>query len=137
MRAMKQLSLRDEILLEACEDDVALSAILWALREDFQISDEHERRVETMAILSELLHSGLVEAGNFVRVGNLEGWNTNPMEAMRRKDSYLLFDAWKLSAAQTLCRIEAEWNALGREPRAGDIAYFVGTARGKQGTKTL
>ena len=35
------------------------------------------------------------------------------------------FEAWHVSPDEAIARIDAEWDALGREPRAGEIASFA------------
>lgn len=35
------------------------------------------------------------------------------------------FEAWHLSPDEAIARIDAEWIALGREPRSGEIASFA------------
>jgi len=95
------------LIAEAKEDEVGLWLIIATLRNEFGVTDAHQRRLETIGIVMKLLESGEVSAGyyNLDRSG-IEVWD-KPIE-------------------ECVKRIEKEWTALGREPNIGDIVVFVG-----------
>jgi hypothetical protein len=108
--------IKNGIFQEFHEDDVGLWSILWDVRyalnggtypgpgEDR--SDPREVRRLTMSLVRELLESGKVWAGFPTPDGRG-------------------FVPWKLTPDEAVARINAAWDALGREPNIGDIVWFA------------
>lgn len=67
-------------------------------------------REKVLHIVRDLLDAGLIDAGFPADHGRWESWNLSP--------------------AETMSRIEAEWDALGHPPTIGDIVWFVSTIEG-------
>jgi len=107
MNEPKLTKIKKELFLE-CEDDwVELWWILAKLRKAYGENFNQEKMRElTLEIVADLLVSGKIEAGWPTAEG---GW-----------------EPWKLSPAAVLARIEAEWDALGKDPNIGsEIVWFT------------
>lgn len=111
METLDIARLERELLEECAEDHLGLWSVIWPLREEFGIEGEDERRGITLRMLTDLLGAGLIHAGI--------------------PDGRTRFNAWNLSATESLKRIEREWNELDREPDIGDIVWFDITENGK------
>lgn len=111
METLDIARLERELLEECAEDHLGLWSMIWPLREEFGIEDEGERREITLRMLTDLLRAGLMRAGF--------------------PDGRERFDAWNLSATESLKRIEREWDDLDREPNIAEIAWFDVTEKGK------
>lgn len=103
--------LEKELLEESSEDYLGLWEFVWHLREELGIKDPDKRREIAMTMVRDLLGERLMRAG-------VPGSRTR-------------FDAWPLSADESIERIEREWDKLNGEPNIGDVAWFDITERGK------
>lgn len=85
----------------------ALPKITWEIRNTSGRNfDQGKTRELTLEIIGDLLASGKMESGWPTADG---GW-----------------ESWKLSQVAALTRIEAEWDALGKEPNIGsEIVWFT------------
>ncbi|MEW6248946.1 MAG: hypothetical protein AB1555_19925 [Nitrospirota bacterium] len=98
----------------------AWDAELGAQLEERELAiDQKLVREKVLQILRDLLEAGLIEAGCPTEDGKWESWSLSP--------------------ADTMNRIQAEWEALGHEPGLGDVAWFISTMEGdrvlSQGTE--
>ncbi|HZT78802.1 MAG TPA: hypothetical protein VFA26_01160 [Gemmataceae bacterium] len=116
MMDMKQLKM--EILQECKEDHVGLWAILFAVRQGLAGErgqsagvDPQEARRITLELIREFLQSGLIQAGFPTPDGRG-------------------FTPWRMAPDEVLTRVNAEWDALGREPNIGEIVWFTTTEKG-------
>jgi hypothetical protein len=98
-----------DILIIAHEDAIGLWHVIDIVHDAFPGASHHDIQEVTLRIIRNLLDQGLVQAG---------------FPDGRR------FDAWKQSSAETVTRIKAEWDAIGREPRLGEIVWFNTTEKG-------
>ncbi|PSQ82733.1 MAG: hypothetical protein BRD40_02535 [Bacteroidetes bacterium QS_1_65_9] len=69
-------------------------------------------REKTLGFLEEMLHNGRIRAGH--------------PDGERRR-----FVAWPFDAQEAVARIRTEWEALGRDPKLGEIVWFTATDRGE------
>ncbi len=112
------MTVRNSILIECHEDYVGLWSILKSIRFNSQQKlNASESRRETMKLIEELLKEGLIEPGMFANNGN--------------------FEIWQLSTTDIIAKIEAEWDALGRDPTIADIVWFITTEKGDREVKLL
>lgn len=72
--------------------------------------DQNLVRKEVLHVVRDLLEAGLIDAGFTADHGRWESWNLSP--------------------AETMSRIEAEWDALGHSPNIGDVVWFISTIEG-------
>lgn len=104
---------RDELeqkLMDELEDDyVGLWSIFRDVREAHPTSPADLVKRLTLALLEKWLNSGQIEVGSF-----------DPPGGER-------FVCWSLRPAETIERIRREWDALGRDPDIGEIAWFTKT----------
>jgi len=134
MRALSDL--HKEILIRCSDDDVGLWEVVRVVVRDFVRQQpggsefleliystntgdgsqlvERERAIDpnlvrerVLQVIRDLLDAGLIDAGFPGKQGTWESWNLSPAETMRR--------------------IEAEWDALGHPPTIGDIVWFIST----------
>jgi len=103
-----------ELIAEAKEDEVGLWLVIAKVRKQLGVSDDHAVRESTMLCVRRLLESNEVEAGYY----NPDGAGV---------------EIWKLDVGEVIARIEAGWEALGREPNIGEVVVFVGCRRGSGG----
>lgn len=108
--------IRNSLLIESAEDYVGLWTIPRQLRLYSEETDELKLRRKTLQIIEELLNDELIQPGQF-------------------KDRN--FELWKLSPVETIARIEAEWDALGRDPNIGEIVWFIATEKGEREVNLL
>lgn len=88
---------------EAEEDYIGLWAVVWTVRDARQESGLEEIRALSMGLIGMMLDNGFV-AGDLSKDGFVP-WPDRRAEVVLR-------------------RIEREWDALGREPTIGEIAWF-------------
>ena len=100
--------IRRALVEEARGDVVGLWAVLWQVRHGMPLLTAEEAKRTTLAIVHEALEEGVV-AGGFVR----------------RDEHTAEFVPWRSLPDEAVARIEREWNALGRDPRLGEVAWFV------------
>lgn len=105
--------LEKDLLAEAAEDHRGLWVFLWPLSEEFGVEDPEERRKIAQEMVSGLLKDGLIRAGFPTPDGTG-------------------FEPWDLSADEAIARVASEWDALGREPDIGDVAWFEITDEGRK-----
>lgn len=108
MRDIEEI--KNVLLTECSVDYVGLWEVMAHVEYGLKHSNPQEVRELTMKLVGELLHEGLIKAGDPKDTGG--------------------FVAWKLSPEETVKRIRDEWNALGREPNLGDIVWFTTTEAG-------
>lgn len=96
-----------ELIAEAKADEVGLWFIIAKIRDECGVSDRAELRFAALDCIRKLLDSGEIAAGYYSPDG---------------KGIHI----WKLSPADIILRITAEWDALEHEPNIGDIVVFVG-----------
>ena len=101
--------LKRQFLVEGLDDHIGLWAILWELQD---LPNDDVRRRETMALVEEFLINRWFEAGFPTSDGRG-------------------FDPWHSTPDVSVARINAEWDALGREPNIGEIVWFNLTAAGE------
>lgn len=107
MKTLDLAKVKKELLVECEEDHVGLWSIIRHLRITFGENLDADRvRAAVMEIVADLLRSGTVKAGFPAPDGRG-------------------FEPWDLSPGAVIARIEAEWDALGREPTIGDIVWFT------------
>jgi hypothetical protein len=108
--------LKNQLLAECREDHVGLWSLIWQIRsalnegeypvQEKDRTDPREIRHQTLELVRELLDSGLVQVGYPTPDGRS-------------------FQPWSLPSSAILERIKSEWDALGREPDIGEIAWFT------------
>ncbi|WP_164928458.1 hypothetical protein [Gloeobacter violaceus] len=103
-------SVHNSILVESCEDYVGLWSVVWHFHKLLKQHDSTKIRYQTLQIIEELLREGLIQAGSFSSDGSFVVWEIQPIEVIKR--------------------IENEWDALGRDPNLGEIAWFEATEKG-------
>ena len=89
---------------EAQQDYVGLWQVTGTVMHNFKLSEASKIREMTLTIVRQLLDSGLC-AVDLAPGGRCTPWSDQEPESVVR-------------------RIEAEWNALGRDPDIGDIVWF-------------
>lgn len=99
------------LLISCSADWVGLWVVTGEAREWFGASTENQLRADTRRLLEPLLVNGLIEAGE--------------LDLDRGE-----FESWSDQGAAALERVFTEWEAHGREPSIGDIAWFQATAEG-------
>jgi hypothetical protein len=115
---VKLTELQREILLAATEEYAGLWVAIFEARAEHPELDVEEIRGAVIDSLDDLLHLGLLEAGDVTADGRG-------------------FVPWPLSATQIISRIQAEWDTLGREPNIGDIVWFRATEIGEQAVSAM
>lgn len=112
-----------ELLAECKEDHVGLWEVVWSTRfllnreeppggDKDHAAQEDVRRM-TLRVLKELLEEGLVQAGFPAPDGRG-------------------FQPWPMPPSEVVARVQSEWDALGREPNIGEIAWFTTTVAGDE-----
>lgn len=105
--------IENELMTECREDHVGLWAVISSVRDRFEeMSDAESHRV-TLGIIRDLLASGRIGAGQFVR-----------------RSEGLIFEFWPLSPDEAVERIRSEWSALGRDPIPGEIVWLTSLEHG-------
>ena len=96
---------------EAQRDYVDLSRVVAAVREAAPELDEGGRRDAVLALVALLLARGLV-IGTFRQVSAVSApdW---------------LFERWPDARDELLARLRRDWEALGRDPEEGELAWVV------------
>lgn len=97
------------IVAEAQSDIVGLWAIHWEVRQRMPRLQPRDAKSATLAIVAEVLGERSLVAGEF----------------RDRDEATAVFEPWSLGATESVARISAEWDALGREPNLGDIVWLV------------
>jgi hypothetical protein len=115
MLNVQSMSTRNSVLMECDEDYVGLWSILRDIYRDNLNIDSLKARRKTLDLIKELMQDKLIQPGMFTGNAN--------------------FELWKLSPQETITRIEAEWDALGREPNIGEIVWFITTEKGEKVVK--
>lgn len=107
MNATVLADIKKNLLLECEEDWVALWKISWEIKNaSGQNFNQEKLRELTLGIVVDLLATGKIEAGWPTAEG---GW-----------------EPWRLCPGAVLTRIEAEWDALGKDPNIGnEIVWFT------------
>ena len=105
----------NEILLAGSDDWVYLAEALRIVEVNTGEHPSSAMRI-TLDIVRELLEGDLVQVGDVTDVG---------------------FQAWKMSTDECLRRIEAECEALGREPSLGEICWLQNTEAGNRIVKNF
>lgn len=112
---MPTLSNLERLTLVRCADDhTGLWEIIRDVRSSLPDATAGEIQTKTLEILESLLQQGLIQAGF----------------SLGRK-----FDPWLFSVRDTLDRIRTEWDAHGRDPSLGEVAWFSITPNGTERLK--
>jgi hypothetical protein len=110
---MPMEDLRRTFLREARSDDVGLWLLVRWVRDALGPDcNADEVREKTLGFLEEMLRNGRIRAGH--------------PDGERRR-----FVAWPFDAQEAVARIRTEWEALGREPKLGEIVWFTATDHGE------
>lgn len=126
--------------LSACAVDYQdLSGLIDDARETVGEVSERELRALVMRAITDLLRDGLLEPGfpegmEHPNVRHLKGVEDVDAELTRfcsREPESWSFEPWAVSAQEALIRIDALWDALGREPEWNEICWFRATDKGK------
>jgi hypothetical protein len=102
---------RLDLLVRAAHDEVGLWEV-WRVVQRHRRTDRDSQRAEALAALEDLLEAGYLKAGQFSRD---EGWTW-----------------WEKPTDQIIRQLDQDWQALGRDPDLGDIAWFTSTPAGDQ-----
>lgn len=104
----------EAVLAELRDDHADLWKLLWIVKAEAELDEAMPKTVrqESLAVIAALLEGGYVHPG-----------------APRGRES---FSPWPLDATDALARIEREWDALGRDPDIGEIAWFDLTDKGQE-----
>ncbi|NUQ78197.1 MAG: hypothetical protein HUU21_32095 [Polyangiaceae bacterium] len=106
----------DEILMLGLDDWIQVSEIASAARTVGGAVTQGEVQRLSLDIIRAVIKEGLMTVGDVTTQG---------------------FQAWALSAEESLERIEREWIALGRNPSLGDICWLSNTEEGDKRARTL
>jgi hypothetical protein len=106
MQTLEQLS--EELVTEACQDEVGLWLVVSAVRDELLIQAPVDVKTSSLEIVRRMLESGRVEAGYY----NPDGSGVT---------------RWKEPISSVLSKIADGWTLLGREPDIGEVVVFVGT----------
>jgi len=118
---MQKISDLYKDILLSCEDDYTrLDEIIYDVKKFFNVTSAQEIQNKTLEVIKDLLGLGFIEVSE--TTGGKDGEGFNP---------------WNLSPKESIDRIKKEWDALGREPNIGDIAWFLITLKGKQELRKL
>ena len=106
----KSERIKNVLLTECMVDYVGLWEAISHV--EYGLSDASAQKVRevTMDLIGELMHEGLVKAGDLNEISGFVPWQHNPEEALKR--------------------ISDEWSALGHEPNLGDIVWLTTTEAG-------
>lgn len=108
--SISRTSPRSRVLQHGLEDWVGLWVVVRFLREAAPEASSSEIRTMTLALIRELLDQQLMQLGFPQADGSF-----SPLDA---------------PTADTIARIDAEWQHLGREPTIGDIVWLENTDQG-------
>jgi hypothetical protein len=111
MQTLEQLS--QELVTEACRDEVGLWLIVRAVRDDLLVQAPEDVKATCLEVVRRMLESRRVEAGHYKPDGS---------GVVR----------WKSPTSSVLSKISAEWTLLGREPDIGEVVVFVAAEAGQQ-----
>jgi hypothetical protein len=103
---MTREEVRDRFVEECKDDHVGLWQLVNAVQLDLGVRDRQEIRNATLELVRDLLAKYHVRAGA-------------PGPDWRN------FVPWELTPAEAIARICQEWDALGKDPDIGDIAWFT------------
>jgi len=97
-------------VVEGLDDYVGLWEWVDKVRSRCPDLEDDAVRTKVLELAGELMHQNAIRAGALTRDGG--------------------FDAWELTPAEALERIEREWIELGRDPNIPDICWFINTEHG-------
>lgn len=97
-------------LVEGLDDYVGLWQWVRRVRDRWPDLADDAVRSKVLELVGELMRRNAIRAGALTRDGG--------------------FDAWELTPAEALERIEREWIELGRDPNIADICWFNNTELG-------
>lgn len=100
------------LIEEAQTDTVGLWAVLWQVREEMPSLTSDEAKQATLAVVR----------------GAIGGEHIVPGEFADQDEDTMVFVPWRLSATESMARIEREWASLGRDPNPGEVVWFVDPA---------
>jgi hypothetical protein len=109
MQTLEQLS--EELVTEACRDEVGLWLVVRAVRDDLLVQAPADVKTTSLEVVRRMLESRRVEAGYY---------NPDGSGVVR----------WNAPISSVLSRIADEWTLLGREPDIGEVVIFVGAEVG-------
>lgn len=94
-------------VLSECEDDyVRLWSVVRDVRDHMPTASRSKVRDTTLHVVKELLHSRLIGVGSPTSKGRS-------------------FTFWQLAPNEAVNQIKSQWQALGRAPDIGEIAWFT------------
>lgn len=99
-------TIRDDLISECRDDFVGIWSVLWQVKNRIGTQDPLELQRLTLELIHDLLETRTVQAGTFGPGGKQ-------------------FRSWNVPPEQAVDAIKQEWDALGREPNIGDIAYLT------------
>lgn len=109
-----ELSRLDRCILRECAADyLGLWSVIFEVRAMFPRLGAPAVQRMTVDSLARLLDARLIRAGYPTPDGRG-------------------FEPWLASAEEAIARIRDEWNALGREPSIGEVAWFASTPGGER-----
>ena len=107
----------DNLLMRGTDDWIDASEVAGIAFEVGGAKSTDDVRLLALAVIRHVVQEGLVEVGDVTTDG---------------------FRRWSTSTNECIERVEREWNALGRNPRLSEIAWFQNTAAGDlRGQKPL
>lgn len=98
-----------DILSRGLDDWIDLAEVATVVKNFGPKISNNEVRDMSVAVVRELLQSGLMQVGDLARDG---------------------FHPWQLALGESVARIEDEWVALGRRPAVGEICWLHNTEAG-------
>jgi hypothetical protein len=98
-------TIRDDLISECQEDFVGIWSVLWQVKNRIGTQDPVELQRLTLELIREILETRTVQAGTFAPGGQQ-------------------FRSWNVPPEQAVDTIKQQWDALGREPNIGDIAFL-------------
>ena len=105
--------IRDTLLAECAEDDVGIWEVVRAVRQENPGLDSSATQAAALDVIRSLLETRIVQAGTLSN--DERGW---------------AFREWNVEPAQAVESIRLKWNALGRDPDIGDIAFLASKRNG-------
>ena len=102
--------LQRAFIVEGLEDYVGLWQWVARVRDRYPDLNGDGVRAKVLESVGELIRQNAIQAGALAGEGG--------------------FDAWELTPAEALERIETEWIELGRDPNIPDICWFNNTEHG-------
>lgn len=104
MQTVERLS--EELVAEACRDEVGLWLVVRAVRDDLLVQKHEDVKATSLEVVRRMLESRRVAAGYY---------NPDGSGVVR----------WNIPTSAVISKIAAEWALLGRDPNIGEVVVFV------------